>query len=108
MLPSTWLKVDPPPLPPLSLPLLDGSPQAAELRGELSRTPLSLAFLFEAPSGSVEAIRDAYPAAIRDGSIVADYQNHGRGPGVAASQDKKFSATDVSLARYNLPACPSL
>ena len=59
--------------------LLAAFPEAAAMRGQMQRYPLSLALLCEAPPKSVEAIRDAHPEAIRDQSIVADYQNHGMG-----------------------------
>ena len=61
--------------------LLAACPQAASWRGQMGRFPLSLCLLFEAPPDSIEAIRDAYPAAQRAFEIVADYQNHGLGVG---------------------------
>ena len=59
--------------------LIAACPQSAAQRGQLQRFPLSLALLCEAPPESVEAIRDAYPAAQRAIELVADYQNHGLG-----------------------------
>ena len=59
--------------------LLTACPEAAQWRGQLGRYPLSLCLLCEADPTSVEAIRDAYPDAQREGSLPADYVNHGRG-----------------------------
>ncbi|KAH8090044.1 hypothetical protein JL720_6341 [Aureococcus anophagefferens] len=44
----------------------------------MGRLPLSLALLYEAAPETVDAVRDAYPDAMRNEEIVADYRNHGK------------------------------
>ena len=53
-------------------------PEACATRGFLGRLPLSLAMLYEAHPDSVRVVRDAYPDAIRNEEIVADFRNHGK------------------------------
>ena len=54
------------------------NPGVCATRGFMGRLPLSLALLYEAAPETVDAVRDAYPDAMRNEEIVADYRNHGK------------------------------